>query len=280
MNYIDLYHEVSHEASKLVTRRYSTSFSRSITLLDPVIRRHVYNIYGFVRVADEIVDTFTTFDRRELLDDFVEDYRQALDSGISTNPILHAFCRTQRQYDIPQNLIDDFLESMYMDLGDVSTFQPESYKKYIYGSAEVVGLMCLVLFVAGDPKKYEALKPAAQHMGAALQKVNFLRDMEADYHLLGRTYFPKVDFGNFTEADKRDIEEDIAKDFSVALEGIKKLPLTSRYAVLLAYRYYHGLYHKICALSPDKLLQGRVRVNNFAKMVLFSKLYTRKTFRI
>ncbi|MCF8715646.1 phytoene/squalene synthase family protein [Joostella atrarenae] len=275
-----LYQNVCAETSKMVTKKYSTSFSRSIIYLTPEIRENIYNIYGFVRFADEIVDTFYEHDRKILLDRFVEDYHLAYNQGISLNPILQAFCRTQKEYNIPQHLVDAFIESMYMDLGEMKDLNSEEYKNYIYGSAEVVGLMCLNVFLKGNEKEYEALKPYAQSFGAALQKVNFLRDISADFHQLNRTYFPNVDFNCFTLEDKIKIEEDIKKDFHEAMKGIKKLPLSSRFAVYLAYLYYTSLFKKIKKTDSELLFKKRIRVNNFEKVMLFSRIYIQKSLKI
>lgn len=280
MTNFELYNQVSDATSKLVTKRYSTSFSRSIIFLEPEIRRNIYNVYGFVRLADEIVDTFHDYDKKTLLDRFVAEYRTALEEGISLNPILQSFCETQKKYSIPQHLVDAFLESMYMDLGDMSSLNQSEYEKYIYGSAEVVGLMCLNIFVDGNQQKFEEMKPAAQALGAALQKVNFLRDISADYHQLHRTYFPNVNFNNFSQADKKFVEEDIKHDFDAALKGIKTLPLTSRFAVYLAYRYYRRLFNKIRTTDSSVIFKERIRVNDFEKMVLFSKIIVYKQFKL
>ncbi len=275
-----LFEKVSNETAQLVTTSYSTSFSRSILFLEPEIRKNIYNVYGFVRLADEIVDTFHDYDKKQLLDDFVKDYKDTLGRGISLNPILNAFCQTQKKYKIPQNLVDSFLDSMYMDLGDMSSLNEKEYEQYIYGSAEVVGLMCLYVFLNGDSERFEELKPAAQSLGAALQKVNFLRDIQADFELLHRTYFPNVDFNNFNTTDKEQIEQDIENDFKNALIGIKKLPVSSRFAVYLAYRYYKRLFNKIRTTDSSQIMKRRIRVNNAEKAVLFSKIMVYKTFNL
>ncbi|MDG3580950.1 phytoene/squalene synthase family protein [Galbibacter pacificus] len=275
-----LYQKVCLEISRMVTKKYSTSFSRSIMFLTPDIRENIYNIYGFVRFADEIVDTFHEHDRRKLLDRFVADYHLALNEGISMNPVLNAFCNTQKTCKIPQDLVDTFVESMYMDLGEMKNLNSQAYKKYIYGSAEVVGLMCLNVFLKGNEADYNKLKPYAQSFGAALQKVNFLRDISSDFHQLNRTYFPNVDFTQFTLEDKMQIEEDIKKDFQEAIKGIKKLPLSSRFAVYLAYLYYSNLFNKIKKTDSEQLFKKRIRVNNFEKALLFSKIYMHKRLNI
>ncbi len=280
MTNFQLFQNVSNDINKLVTQKYSSSFSRSIIFLEPEIRKNIYNIYGFVRIADEIVDTFHQYNKKQLLDQFIVDYKNCLKSGISLNPILHGFCNTQKKYNISQNLIDSFLESMYMDLGDMSSLNQQEYEKYIYGSAEVVGLMCLSVFLNGDIQQFNALKPAAKSLGAALQKVNFLRDIQADFNHLNRTYFPNVDFGNFNASDKQKIEADIENDFNNALIGIKKLPLTSRFAVYLAYRYYKRLFNKIRSTDSSVIMKKRIRVNDMEKAVLFSKIMVYKTFNL
>lgn len=280
MTNFQLYHSISDATSKLITKSYSTSFSRSIIFLEPEIRRNIYNVYGFVRLADEIVDTFHDFDKTKLLDEFTNEYKTSLKRGISLNPIIQAFCETQKKYNIPQHLVDAFLKSMYMDLGDMTSLNQEEYETYIYGSAEVVGLMCLNIFLDGNQKKFKELEPSAKHLGAALQKVNFLRDISADYHQLNRTYFPNVDFNNFTKSDKISIEDDIENDFKEALKGIKKLPLTSRFAVYLAYRYYRSLNKKIRSTNESVIFKKRIRVNNLEKFLLFSKIAIYKNFRL
>lgn len=280
MTNFELYHHVSDATSKLVTKSYSSSFSRSILFLEPEIRRNIYNIYGFVRLADEIVDTFHKFDKKNLLDEFTKEYRTSLERGISLNPIIQSFCETQKEYNIPQHLVDAFLKSMYMDLGDMTALNQEEYETYIYGSAEVVGLMCLNIFVGGNQEKFKELEPSAKHLGAALQKVNFLRDISADYHQLNRTYFPNVDFNHFSKSDKVAIEDDIENDFKEALKGIKKLPLTSRFAVYLAYRYYRSLNNKIRLTDEATIFNQRIRVNNLEKLILFSKIFIYKNFKL
>ncbi|MGI9526047.1 MAG: phytoene/squalene synthase family protein [Weeksellaceae bacterium] len=280
MNNYNLYQSICEEISQLVTERYSTSFSKSVSLLDSSIRNHIYNIYGFVRLADEIVDTFHPHNQQKILDRFIASYREDLEEGISINPIIQAFCETQRKFNIPQHLVDAFLQSMEMDLGKMETLNKLEYDTYIYGSAEVVGLMCLMIFVKGDNQKYEQLKPSAKRLGAALQKVNFLRDMNADFHILNRTYFPNVEFNHFTEKDKQLIEKDIEEDFKVALKGIKDLPITSRYAVYLAYKYYHRLFLKIKAKPASALFNQRMRINNFQKMMIYSKILVYKNLKL
>lgn len=276
MNNFQIFNQISGLTSKLVTEKYSTSFSRASSLFKPEIRQHIYNIYGFVRFADEIVDTFHDYDKERLLDEFEKNYRDALEIGISLNPILHSFCLTQREKNIPQDLVDAFLHSMRMDLGEIKDLNDDKYNEYIYGSAEVVGLMCLKVFVDGNVQEYERLKPYAQSLGAAFQKINFLRDISADYSDLGRTYFPNVNFRSFSEQDKLEIEKDIAKDFDHALTGINMLPISSRLAVFMAYKYYTNLFEKIKKCKPETLMQKRISVSNVRKVYLFGEMLLAK----
>ena len=230
---MNLFYEVSHECSKITTQKYSTSFSSAIRLLHKDLRAPIYDIYGFVRFADEIVDTFFDFDRRALLSQFKQQTFDALDRGISLNPVLNSFQFTVRKYNIGHHLIEAFFQSMESDLSK-STYDSHEYNEYIYGSAEVVGLMCLFVFCEHDEALYQSLKPYAQSLGAAFQKVNFLRDLKADTTSLERMYFPGCDFKNFSEREKREIEDDIQKDFDKAFEGIIKLPLKARFGVYVA----------------------------------------------
>lgn len=264
---MSLYDRVCSECSKMITNRYSTSFSLGIRVFDKRFRRPIYAIYGFVRFADEIVDTFHGYDKKMLLDRFREDTWRAIDEKISLNPVLHAFQDTVHQYQIERPLIEAFLDSMEMDLYK-SDHEEASYDEYIYGSAEVVGLMCLRVFVEGDAELYNNLKASAQSLGAAFQKVNFLRDMKSDFDERGRVYFPGVDFSTFTEEDKKAIEEDIQNDFTHAMQGIKRLPKGARFGVYLAYRYYIKLFEKI-RQSPHTLVQEkRIRVPDSRKIFL------------
>ena len=276
MNNFQIFQHISGLTSKMVTEKYSTSFSRASTLFKPEIRQHIYNIYGFVRFADEIVDTFHDFDKAKLLDEFEKNYRDALEIGISLNPILHSFIKTQKEKNISQDLVDAFQHSMRMDLGEIKDLNDEKYNEYIYGSAEVVGLMCLKVFVDGNSEEYEKLKPYAQSLGAAFQKINFLRDISADYCDLGRTYFPNVNFRNFSLQDKLEIEKDIAKDFNHALIGIKMLPMSSKLAVFMAYKYYTNLFKKIKKCKPEILMQKRISVSNARKVYLFGEMILAK----
>jgi phytoene synthase len=274
MNHLQLYHDTSLECGKLITRRYSTSFSLGIQMLGKEIRGPIYAIYAFVRLADEIVDTFHGHDKETLLQEFRRDTYLALERKISVNPVLHSFQETVHQFGIEPDLVDAFLDSMEMDLTG-KTYDDSLYRKYIYGSAEVVGLMCLRVFCYGDSKDYERLKAPARSLGAAFQKVNFLRDLKDDYDGRGRMYFPGVDFSRFSEADKRQIEEDIHRDFEDALAGIKQLPAGSRKGVYLAYRYYVKLFRKITIRPPEQIKTERIRINNAAKMYILAKSFAR-----
>jgi 15-cis-phytoene synthase len=267
---IKLFHQVSQECSRITTELYSTSFSSSIRLLHKDLRTPVFNIYGFVRFADEIVDTFHAFDKETLLAEFKEATYRAIDQKISLNPILHSFQLTVNEYQIDRQLIDAFLHSMEMDL-QKKQYDRSGYEEYIYGSAEVVGLMCLYVFCNGDKKEYEQLKPYACSLGAAFQKVNFLRDLKADFEGLDRMYFPGCDFSNFTLQEKIKIEEDIQKDFDHAYEGILQLPLKARFGVYVAYKYYLSLFKKIKKLQPQNILETRVRIPDHGKMFILAK---------
>ena len=264
---IELYHKISVDASKNVTQLYSTSFSLGIKLLDKNIHDAIFSIYGFVRLADEIVDTFHDYPKSEMLQEFKEETYKALDRKISVNPILHAFQMVVNKYSIDRDLIDKFLLSMEQDLNDIQ-YSSVGYKEYIVGSAEVVGLMCLKVFVNGDNDLYFKLEEPARKLGAAFQKINFLRDVKADYQELGRTYFPGVDLEKFTPDEKLKIEEDIQDDFECALEGIIKLPSSSRLGVYVAYRYYFSLFKKIKKVSSDRLMEERIRVPNTKKLLI------------
>ena len=264
---IELYHKISVDASKNVTQLYSTSFSMGIKLLDKNIHDAIFSIYGFVRLADEIVDTFHDYPKSEMLQEFKQETYKALDRKISVNPILHAFQMVVNKYSIDRDLIDKFLLSMEQDLNDIQ-YSSVGYKEYIVGSAEVVGLMCLKVFVNGDNDLYFKLEEPARKLGAAFQKINFLRDVKADSQELGRTYFPGVDLEKFTPDEKLKIEEDIQDDFECALEGIIKLPSSSRLGVYVAYRYYFSLFKKIKKVSSDRLMEERIRVPNTKKLLI------------
>jgi 15-cis-phytoene synthase len=267
MSSLKLYNEVTAQSSKYTTLLYSSSFSSAIGLLDRSLRQPIYDIYGFVRFADEIVDTFHDYDKENLLAKFKADTYEALDKGISLNPILHRFQLTYNQYKIDRSLLDAFLYSMEMDLCQQYHNQ-ESYNQYIFGSAEVVGLMCLKLFCNGDEAQYESLKPSAQRLGAAFQKVNFLRDIKADFEGMERMYFPNCDFSNFTIEDKEAIEADIQADFEAALAGIKALPQQCRFGVYVAFKYYFALFKKIKRTKHGALLSTRIRIPAFGKFLI------------
>lgn len=265
-----LFHELSQQCSKAATEMYSTSFSSAIKLLHPGMRTPIFNIYGFVRFADEIVDTFHEFDKDLLLREFKKQTYDAIERKISLNPILHSFQVTVNQYNIDHDLIEAFFRSMEMDLYQMN-YDTDLYKNYIYGSAEVVGLMCLYVFCEGDSKLYNQLKPSAQSLGAAFQKVNFLRDANADFIELSRTYFPNVDFKNFTPSVKKQIEEDIATDFANAYNGILQLPVKARFGVYVAYKYYLSLFNKIKKANAASILKERIRIPNYGKAFIVAK---------
>lgn len=269
---MDLFSKTAFECSKLITKAYSTSFSLGIRTLNKKYHEPIYAVYGFVRYADEIVDTFHDHNKEELLERFKEDTYKALDEQISLNPVLHSFQLVVNKYNIDRDLIDAFLYSMAMDL-DKKSYQDKDYKTYIYGSAEVVGLMCLKVFCGGDEAEYQKLLTPAKHLGSAFQKVNFLRDMKSDFDERGRVYFPNVDFNNFTKEDKIAIEEDIRQDFKASLVGIKSLPKDARAGVYLAYIYYTALFKKIIGLSHTRIKSERIRVPDFRKLFLLFKCY-------
>lgn len=269
-----LFDDLSYEVSKSTTRKYSTSFSIGILALKPSIRPAIYAIYGFVRLADEIVDSFHDFDRKTLLNRLKMETDLALKEGISLNPILQSFQATVRQYKIERELIAQFLHSMEMDLNQIN-YNHDLYKEYIFGSAEVVGLMCLQVFTEGDKNKYDALKPYAMKLGSAFQKVNFLRDLKDDYQILGRTYFPNIEMRVFDNFVKRQIENEIESEFREALKGIKRLPNSSRFGVYLAYKYYLSLFKKIKAAPAQKILFERIRIPNSQKLTVMTWSYVR-----
>lgn len=267
-----LFDDLSYKISKQTTKQYSTSFSLGILALSPKIRNSIYAIYGYVRLADEIVDSFHDFDRSTLLARFREQTNQALEEKISLNPILQCFQETIHRYEIDVKLIDQFLNSMEMDLQKID-YNSDLYKQYILGSAEVVGLMCLHIFVDGNKEQYEILKPSAMKLGSAFQKVNFLRDLKDDYQVLGRTYFPNVDITYFDNTVKEHIENDIQQEFKEALEGIKNLPNSARFGVYLAYRYYISLFRKIKRTPAKKIINQRIRISNGRKFSLMMSSY-------
>ncbi|MCC2598580.1 phytoene/squalene synthase family protein [Sphingobacterium sp. FBM7-1] len=269
-----LFDELSYSVSKITTEKYSTSFSLGILALKPSIRSAIYAIYGYVRLADEIVDSFHGYDKEKLLKRLKKETEDALSDGISLNPILQSFQETVSRYSIDRRLINQFLHSMEMDLQKVD-YNSDLYKEYIFGSAEVVGLMCLQVFTNGDNEKYQELKPYAMKLGSAFQKINFLRDLKDDYLVLGRTYFPNIDMAVFDNTVKYQIEKEIEAEFKEALIGIKKLPSSSMFGVYLAYKYYLSLFQKIKRKSSHEILSERVRVPNSEKAFVAFKSYLR-----
>lgn len=270
-----LFHHVSQRCSKAAAETYSTSFAAAIRLLHKDLRGPVHSIYGFVRFADEIVDTFHEWNKEDLLNRFEADTWKAISEGISLNPILHSFQHCANHYGIDHALIRAFFHSMRMDLSR-SSHEQHTYEEYIYGSAEVVGLMCLTVFCEGDQEKYLQLKPYAQSLGAAFQKVNFLRDMKADHQHLQRIYFPGINMRNWDECSKREIEKDILADFEEAHKGIMALPLKARFGVFVAYRYYLSLFRKIRRSTPAAIMEKRIRIPNFHKaMILVGARFSR-----
>ncbi|WP_296618612.1 phytoene/squalene synthase family protein [Marivirga sp.] len=273
----ELFNQTTFECSKLITNRYSTSFSLGIKSLDKKFHFPIYAIYGFVRYADEIVDTFHEKDKAALLKDFKRQTFEAIEQQISLNPVLHCFQMVVNEYQIDHKLIEAFLHSMEMDLLDID-YEQSSYEEYIYGSAEVVGLMCLKIFCEGKEEDYQKLLPSAKSLGSAFQKVNFLRDIKSDYFERGRVYFPGVDFNDFSASHKEKIEADIQKDFDHAYEGIIQLPRGARWGVYLAYTYYLKLFDKIKRFPPDKILEERVRVPDSKKLFLLLGSYVKHQF--
>lgn len=263
----ELFDKLSAECSKITTRRYSTSFSLGIYFLSRHLREPIYGIYGFVRLADEIVDSFHTYDKKYLLAKFKNDCFEAIHMGISVNPILNTFQQVVNKYEIDHDLIRLFLKSMEMDL-EPCVYNHDRYEEYILGSAEVVGLMCLKVFTNGDYTYYEQLKSAAMKLGAAFQKVNFLRDLKADFQGLSRSYFPNIQLKAFSNEDKATIEKEIEEDFRQALIGIRQLPASARKGVYLSYIYYKSLFNKIKGVSADGVMNGRIRISNGRKLGL------------
>jgi len=268
-----LFDSISSESSKIITKKYSTSFSIAVNLLSPNIREAIYNIYGFVRVADEIVDSFEEYPKEELLDRFEQEYRYSLKVGISTNPVINAFQGTVSKYHIDYALVESFLKSMRTDLEKQNYNNQKEIDDYIYGSADVVGLMCLKVFVQGDEERYNNLKESAMKLGSAFQKVNFLRDLNEDYENLNISYFPNINPNNFTEADKARVLLEINNDFEEAYKGIIKLPKEAKLAVYVAYKYYFNLLHKIERTPSKTLKEKRIRVSNPKKMALLVESY-------
>lgn len=268
-----IFDHVSYGCSKLVTESYSTSFSLATKMLAPSIRGDIYNIYGFVRFADEIVDTFHDYDKPTLFAAFEKDLKDAIEHKISLNPILNSFQYTFHKYDIPMHLVDAFMKSMRMDLNKKDYVTLDEFKEYIYGSADVVGLMCLCVFVDGDKEQYNNLKDAAMALGSAFQKVNFLRDLKADYEQLERSYFPNTNLSALDEASKRSIVEEIEADFAKGYAGIKNLPATAKFGVYTAYRYYTKLLSKLKNTPPLEIKNARIRVPNYQKFGLLAHSY-------
>ena len=270
-----LFDTISYKSSKIVTKTYSTSFSLATKMLYKSIRSDIYNIYGFVRFADEIVDSFHDYDKEILFNRFSDDLELALKLKISLNPILNSFQHTYHKYNIDKSLVDAFMNSMRLDLHKTDYLTEEEYKAYIYGSADVVGLMCLKVFVKGDNEKYEELKDTAMSLGSAFQKVNFLRDLKADFEGLNRTYFPNTDLNNLDEKSKQEIIDDIEADFEKGLSGIKKLPIEAKFGVFMAYRYYHQLLKKLKKTPALKIKDSRIRVSNPKKIELLMRSYVK-----
>jgi phytoene synthase len=271
LNHFAIYTEVAAHCSRLVTQQYSTSFAYAIRLLHKDLHGPVYAIYGLVRFADEIVDTFHGYDKAVLLNEFKEDTFKAISAGISLNPVLQAFQQTFHRFNIDLQLVHAFFNSMEMDLHKQQYHNVQELDEYIYGSAEVVGLMCLYVFCEGCTEKFGLLKPAARALGAAFQKVNFLRDLKADYQQLNRMYFPGICFERFDGDLKKGIEDGIEKDFRAAYEGIRRLPGKARFGVYVAYRYYYSLFRKIRRLPAGDIMEKRVRINNAVKMWIVGK---------
>jgi phytoene/squalene synthetase len=268
-----IFDQVSFDCSQNVTKSYSTSFSSAVKMLAPSIRQDIYNIYGFVRFADEIVDSFHDYNKEELFALFEKDLELALKNKISLNPILNAFQHTVYKYNIPKELIDAFIKSMKLDLTKTEYKTELEYKEYIYGSADVVGLMCLKVFVNGDIVKYEILKDAAMRLGSAFQKVNFLRDLKADYEDLNRTYFPNTDLSKLDEISKLKIIEEIEADFKAGYEGLIHLPIEAKFGVYTAFVYYKKLLSKLKKTPSTEIKNTRIRVSNYQKYGLFAKCY-------
>lgn len=268
-----IFDDVSRSCSRLVTNRYSTSFSLATKMLAPSIRQDIYNIYGFVRFADEIVDSFHDYNKEELFNDFEKELHRAIKDRISLNPILNSFQETVHKYGIEKDLYEAFMDSMRLDLHKSEYLNIEEYRQYIYGSADVVGLMCLKVFVKGDKKRYEKLKNSAMSLGSAFQKVNFLRDLKADYEDLSRSYFPNVDLSQLNEMNKEEIIREIENDFHKGLKGIAQLPVEAKFGVYTAYIYYKKLLQKLKKVPSLEIRKRRVRVPNYEKAGLLAKSY-------
>lgn len=273
----EIFDRLSAACSELITKRYSTSFSLGIYFLNERLRQPIYAIYGFVRLADEIVDSFHDYNKITLLAKFKRDCYEAIEEGISLNPILNSFQEVVNKYEIDKDLIELFLQSMEMDLKQ-ELYTPEKYDQYILGSAQVVGLMCLQVFTEGDKIQYEKLKDSAMKLGSAFQKVNFLRDVNADYYMLNRTYFPNVNLSKFSNIEKKQIEEEIETEFKLALIGIRQLPASSKNGVYLAYVYYKKLFNKIKNSTAEKVMTQRIRISNAHKFgLMFDSIIRYKT---
>lgn len=270
-----IFDNVSQSCSKTVTKTYSTSFSLATKMLAPSIRQDIYNIYGFVRFADEIVDSFHGYNQEELFIEFEKDLISALERKISLNPILNAFQETYHKYQIDYKLVEAFMNSMRTDLHKTTYLTDEEYNAYIYGSADVVGLMCLKVFVNGNQEQYDKLKDSAMHLGSAFQKVNFLRDLKSDYEILNRTYFPNTDLSKLDEESKQAIIHEIEKDFELGLEGIKQLPMEAKFGVFVAYRYYSQLLKKLKKTPALQIKNTRIRVPNYKKIELLTRSYVK-----
>jgi phytoene synthase len=279
MDQMKLYDEVAMKTSKLAAHSYSTSFSFGIRCLEKELQNPIYSIYGFVRFADEIVDTFHQFNKESLLERFKQDTWKAIDERISLNPILHSFQATVNEFQIHRTLIEQFLHSMEMDLAE-KKYDQEGFEKYILGSAEVVGLMCLKVFCRGNEEVYQKLKPAAMKLGSAFQKINFLRDLNADYAGLGRSYFPGIEIEKFDDLNKKKIEESIAADFHEGYMGIRQLPRGARFGVYVAYLYYKALFRKIKRLSSAHVMESRVRIPNRQKIAILGYSFIKHQLRL
>jgi 15-cis-phytoene synthase len=275
-----LFDDVSFKCSKLVTKSYSTSFSLAVYMLSPSIRDAIYSVYGFVRFADEIVDSFHGYDKEKLINDFEIEYYKGLEAGISLNPILNSFQQTVKEYNIADDLVQAFLKSMKLDLIKTDYNSMAEYQEYIYGSADVVGLMCLKVFVKGNEKRYDQLKDEAMRLGSAFQKVNFLRDLKDDNLLLNRNYFPGVDLNSFDEKSKKTIIKEIQDDFKVAYEGIVKLPTEAKFGVYTAYVYYKKLLNKLENTPYQEIGNARIRVSNYTKAGLLAKSFVSYKLRM
>ena len=270
-----IFDAVSKDCSRIITQTYSTSFSMATKMLSNSIRQDIYNIYGFVRLADEIVDSFHNYDKEALFVQFEADLESALSNKISLNPILNSFQETYHTYALEKDMVDAFMNSMRQDLYKTVYHTEEEYKNYIYGSADVVGLMCLKVFVNGDTEQYNALKQTAMALGSAFQKVNFLRDLKADHDQLNRTYFPNTDLNNLDELSKQAIIDDIENDFSEGLKGIKQLPLEAKFGVFMAYRYYNQLLKKLKTTPALEIKSTRIRVPDYKKVELLTRSYVK-----